>query len=274
MRVHYLEWDAPSDHTVFLLHGFLDLAEGWRWVAEHLAGRAHLIAPDWRGHGDSGHLTGGGYYHFADYISDLDGLVRAVGRARVSIAGHSMGGMAAAMFTGTFPERIHRLAILEGLGPPPSSTAVDVSPERTRLWVESWNKRLAQPPRGMTLDDAVARIREHDPRCPEDRARQLAEAGTTVVDGLRRWKHDPVHLTPGPYPFRLEASERFWAAIRCPVLLVDGAESNFRYAPPEAERRLAVFKDARRATIPEAGHMMLRHQPATVAAELAAFLFA
>ena len=57
LRYHFLEWggdDQQIDHTVVLVHGFLDLS--WTWeavVAAGLAGKYHVVAPDLRGHGDS-----------------------------------------------------------------------------------------------------------------------------------------------------------------------------------------------------------------------------
>src|SRR5262249_10524326 len=75
--LHYnvVEWDAPGDHTVLLVHGFLDFAYGFAPLVEAgLEGRFHLVAPDLRGHGDSDRVGAGGYYHFADYIADLHDL--------------------------------------------------------------------------------------------------------------------------------------------------------------------------------------------------------
>src|SRR5581483_9336718 len=116
MTLHLLEWDAPSEHTVILLHGFLDLCWSWEDVAARLDGKFHLVAFDLRGHGDSGRVASGGYYHFADYLADLDELVEKVGRTRVSLVGHSLGGALSAYFTGTFPSRVHKLVMMEGLG--------------------------------------------------------------------------------------------------------------------------------------------------------------
>ena len=45
-----------------LVHGFLDLAHGWREVGDRLAARAHVVAVDLRGHGDSDWIGPGGYY--------------------------------------------------------------------------------------------------------------------------------------------------------------------------------------------------------------------
>jgi pimeloyl-ACP methyl ester carboxylesterase len=122
-----------------------------------------------------------------------------------------------------------------------------------------------------SLDEAAARICAHDPLLAPELARLLAERGTVAgPDGRLRWKHDPLYATPGPYPFQLEAAKRFWRNIRCPVLLVEGAESTFRH--PEAEARHACFASARRVELPGAGHMIQRHQPARLAELLVEFL--
>src|SRR5947207_3597120 len=83
LAYNVLEWDAPSDHTVLLLHGFLDNAWTWQRLVESGLGLpAHVVAPDWRGHGDSDWVGAGGYYHFLDYVADLASLVALVGRRR------------------------------------------------------------------------------------------------------------------------------------------------------------------------------------------------
>ena len=93
LRYHFLEWggdDPTLDHTVVLIHGFLDLSWTWEAVAAAgLAGKYHLVAPDLRGHGDSDRVGAGGYYHFMDYLADLQDLIDQVGRKHVSLVGHS-----------------------------------------------------------------------------------------------------------------------------------------------------------------------------------------
>lgn len=101
----------------------------------------------------------------------------------------------------------------------------------------------------------------------------MAEHGTRAGDdGRLRFKHDPLHLTRGPYLFVLAYAEAFWRAVTCPVLLVNAAESEFHYAPDGALRRQACFRDVRTAQIAEAVHMMQRHQPRALAALLLDFL--
>jgi pimeloyl-ACP methyl ester carboxylesterase len=272
--LHYnlLEWDGGGEHTVVLLHGFLDHAWGWEATVEAgLGDGLHVIAPDLRGHGDSDRVGPGGYYHFPDHVADVHSLVAQLGRRRVSLVGHSMGGSVAAYFAGTFPERVYRLAILEGLGVPQTTAS---APARTRAWVDAWERVRAKPPkRYASVADAAARLREHDPLLDDALALRLAERGTIELpDGGRRFKHDPLYATPGPLGFAVALAEEYWRGVGCPVLLVSGGESRFMLAPDEQERRMASFAAARRAVLPGAGHMMQRHQPRALAGVLREFL--
>jgi pimeloyl-ACP methyl ester carboxylesterase len=275
LRYHLLEWgaDRPElDHTVVLLHGFLDLAWGWVPTVEAgLAGRFHVVAPDLRGHGDTSWIGPGGYYHFVDYLADVHEIVRACARKRVSLVGHSMGGSVASYYAGTFPERIHRLVLLEGLGAPESDAAV---PERVRGWLDSWRRaREREPSSYAGIDDAAARLRAHDPLLGEELAAEFARRGTRQgPDGRLRFKHDPLHLTLGPTPFRVDYAAQFWTRVACPVLWVEGQASAFRHAVGEADRRLSLLPSVERAVLPGAGHMMQRHQPTALAELLVEFL--
>jgi pimeloyl-ACP methyl ester carboxylesterase len=272
---HVLEWggqDATRTHSVFLLHGFLDLA--WSWEATVRAGLAeglHLVAPDLRGHGDSDRVGAGAYYHFFDYLGDLHSLVGALARDRLSLVGHSMGGSVASYYAGTFPDRVHRLAMLEGTGPPESPQS---PPERVQTWLRGWAKVRKRPARSYpSVAVAAERLQKNDPLLEAEMARFLADKGTDVgADGSRTFKHDPLHLTLGPYPFRVAVAAEFWKRITCPVLLVEAERSNMRHPPDETARRHACFVNARHVLLPNAGHMMLRHQPAKLAGLLREFL--
>ncbi len=274
LTYHVLEWEADSDHTLLLLHGFLDFAWGFaRMVESGLAGRYHVLAPDLRGHGDSDRVGPGGYYHFADYLPDVHDLVGKLARKRLSIVGHSMGGTVASYYTGTFPDRVERLVLMEGIGPP--ETPTPTGPERIAAWIRGWERARAMGARPYaTVQAAAERLREHDRLLEPDLALELAERGTTRgPDGGYRFKHDPVHATLGPYGgFQLEVSARFWRKIACPTLHVEGGASEMKLPQAEIDRRLSFFPRLERVTVENAGHMMQRHRPAELAKIIDAFL--
>jgi pimeloyl-ACP methyl ester carboxylesterase len=275
LTCHLLEWgggEPALDHTVLLLHGYLENAWAWEETVESgLAGRFHVLSLDFRGHGDSDRVGTGGEYHFADYVADLHELVPLVARGRLSVAGHSMGGVIGAYYVSACPERVSRLALLEGTGGPRPS---DGGPARLAKWLRQ-RERLQTRPQGSyaSLEEAGARLAERDPVLEPGTARRLAEKGTSRgPDGRLRFKHDP-RLTSGrPCGFDLNHAMRFWVGVTCPVLIVEGELSEFRLSSEEGRRRWSAFPKWRSAVLAGAGHMMQRHQPQALARLLLEFL--
>jgi pimeloyl-ACP methyl ester carboxylesterase len=137
------------------------------------------------------------------------------------------------------------------------------------MWIDAWKTARDKSKAMASLDDAARRLRKHDPLLREDLALRLAEAGTRAVDGGFAWKHDPLHLTMGPYPFRRDYAAQYWRRVACPVLIVDGEKSTFNLPNAERELRRNMFANHRYVTLPDAAHMMQRHQPAALAELLA-----
>lgn len=270
LSYHVVEWGPPDAPPLVFCHGFLDIAWSWDFLArEGLAERYRMIAPDFRGHGESDRVGAGGYYHFPDYVADLTSLVDGLGLDSFGLVGHSMGGSVVSYFTGAFPDRVNHLALLEGLGPPEGDDAL---PDRIPHWLRGWKRGLAHKRRPYdSLAEAADRLKKTDPFVDDDTALWLAERATERVDGRYCFRHDPVHLSMGPTPYRVDIASQFWRRINCPVLLVEGSESSFRLAPEIFDERKAYFPHAEQAVIEGAAHMMMRHQPAALARVLDEF---
>ncbi len=249
------EWPGDGPPTVFL-HGFLEQGAAWDAVARRLGRR--VLAPDQRGHGRSGHVGSGGFYHFWDYVSDVDALVERLG-APIDLVGHSMGGTVACLYAGARPEAVRRLVLVEGLGPPDTSaTAL----ERARQFL----KARREPPAHRPLPDVsagVARVREYNPGIPEEVARRLVERTTRPVDGGVAWTWDALHRARSPNPFQVPLFQRFLSEITAPTLLVSGGRSTFRI--DDEGERAACLRDARAETIEEAGHLVHHDAPDALA---------
>ncbi len=275
--VHRFAASNPSGDAkkLLLLHGFLDAGGTWDLVAQALAKAGYdVYAPDLRGFGKSERVPPGGYYHFADYIADVDGLATAIaGRSGgwLGVVGHSMGGTIASLFAGTRPERVAKLAILEGLGPPIEPPEQGV--HRMRNWLEDL-ERVSRSSRTMeSIDEATKRLAATHPKIDRAVLRSRAEKLVTFArDGKVAWAHDPLHRTRSPIPFQLDVYRSFLSAITCPTLFVSGGADGWR-TPDEGER-LACIPNARSIELPSAGHMMHRTSPRELAVELLAFFAA
>lgn len=267
LRHHVIVWEADGP-TVLLAHGFLDLAWSWREVAARLQSMGHrCVAWDWRGHGETEHVGPGGYYHFPDYVLDLEELLPSLRRGDepVHLVGHSMGGTASTMFAGLRSDRLRSLTLVEGLGPPAGS--FEATPEKFGAWLGSVARiRRRSGPRPMTIAQAVARMRLRNPELPEELGRFLAEKNTRPVAGGRVWRFDPLHRTTSPMPFRREIFDAFLQRVAVPTLVVMG-ERGFRL--PDEQERFAQLRDGRFVEIPDVGHMVHWLKPAALAAHVA-----
>ncbi len=189
--------------NIVLVNGFLDRAWSWGWVAEILQGEGiRCVAWDWRGHGETERVGAGGYYHFPDYVRDLDELLPQLRHedAAPHLVGHSMGGTVATMFAGLRSDRLRSLVLVEGLGPP--AHAFDQTPHQFTAWLDGVAKQRARtkPKTPMSLDQAVGRMRVQNPALTDEQGRFLADKSTRVEGEGRVWRFDPLHRTTSPMP--------------------------------------------------------------------------
>ena len=275
LSLHYLEWGEPVGEPLVLVHGFLDQAHSWSpFVAalqELIKQPLWIIAPDCRGHGDSGWVGAGGYYHFPDYVLDLDRIVQGLGTKTMKLIGHSMGGTISFLYTGSFPQRVARLVLIEGIGPP--SMAFSDAPARMEKWIAEVHQRGRKHFRQYSSIKAGAeQLRQTNPRLDAELALHLARSGMKQSSaGKWVWKFDPLHRTTAPQPFYAAQAIEFLRRIACPVLIVDGAESR-QTLRHDSKQRLEEIRDRKQVVIENAGHMVHQDNPLALAKVVAEFL--
>lgn len=257
LRLHYVDWGNESAPALLLIHGGRDHCRNWDWVAERLADRYHIVAPDLRGHGDSEWALGGSYNEI-NYVYDIAQLVHQKQMAPVTIIAHSLGGSIALLYAGLFPETVKQVVAIEGLGPSPDmlrkmrSTSID---QRMRNWITTRREGAGRTARKYpTFEDAVARMKDENKHLDDAQARHLTLHGAVQnEDGTYSWKFDNfVRLGGGPAGLANEDQHHIWSCITAPVLLIRGTES--WASDPSVDGRIAHFKNARLANIAHAGH--------------------
>jgi pimeloyl-ACP methyl ester carboxylesterase len=103
----YLAGEGPP---LLLLHGLGGSGRYWAGLADHLNTTRTLIAPDLAGFGRSDKPSSD--YSRGFHLDNLDAMLAALDvDAPLALAGHSMGGVLAALFAARHPKRVEALAI-------------------------------------------------------------------------------------------------------------------------------------------------------------------
>jgi pimeloyl-ACP methyl ester carboxylesterase len=262
---------APA---VVLLHGWLDQRGSFDTLAPLLGTDVRTLALDHRGHGDSAWVGPGGFYHFVEYVADLDGALTALGLALpgaaagsppgpVRLVGHSLGAAVALVFAATRPARVAHAALLDGA---PLMTHATEIPLRLQHYLDDLNMpRIRRTVQG--LDGAVERMLRAQPNLPEPIARHLAAGGTSpdpAQHGALAWKWDPLVRAHSPLPFSEAVLQALLPEVTAPVLLLRAGSG---ILPDESELRERLGKLARLEiqTVPETGHHLHLQEPQDVA---------
>lgn len=143
MRIAYQEWFPQSGkcfaRKVLALHGWLDNSNSFVHVGPHLASLGyHCIAIDHVGHGKSSHIGLEAQYTIPAYVGYVHDVLIKLGWEKPSIVAHSMGAFIATLFAGCFPEKVHRLVLIEGMVP--LTADPDVTAKNLRKSIESMHK--------------------------------------------------------------------------------------------------------------------------------------
>jgi pimeloyl-ACP methyl ester carboxylesterase len=272
LRYGIRHWGDPEAPLVFFLHGWMDSSATFQFVVDALKRSWHVIAPDWRGYGQSEWLSRP--YWFPDYYADLHEILAHYSQSPMRLVGHSMGANVASTYAGLRPERVSQLVMMDFLG-----LAIPSDTDGSRQ-LNQWLTAVQAAPemRAYKSHEALARrLLSVNHRLTKERADFLSRSVSCLrPDGLVAMACDPWHKVPSPTLYRVEDSMASWQCITAPVLMLvaDQGFVHQRFAnnPEELRHRLDCFKDRKVVTIADAGHNIQHDQPERVAAALEQFL--
>ena len=261
-RFRYFHRDNGREETILLLSGFQDTGRGFYFQEEYLSQRFNLIAPDWRGHGDSPNMPEGWFYSSAMLLADFIQFTAALAPGGYHLMAHSMGAALAARHAGLVPDEVRSLVLLEGFsGRWPSDREAD----RMSEWVQKLRKERTPRDNPMpSLKAAEELLARAHPRIPEQNRQILARLWTNEEDGKFRWKHDPsLRHRMLPIPFPPDLSRELWKRIQCPILFLYGKHSPLKPPEDQITEILSHFSNLKSIEL-DSGHNPHQEMPDTL----------
>jgi pimeloyl-ACP methyl ester carboxylesterase len=196
--------------------------QGWR-----------VVCPDLVGRGQSGWLTQPAGYTLVQYGADMNALLARLDVEEVDWLGNSLGGLVGMMLAAQ-PETPIRRLVLNDIGPFIPGTALrrlglylNAPPPRfVDLAAAERYVRTTLAPFGQLNDDQWRHLTEHSIR-PDGKGGLLRHHDPEIAEAYRPWRLGSI------------AMWYLWDEVRCPVLLLRGADSDLLpdYTAREMTRR-------------------------------------
>jgi pimeloyl-ACP methyl ester carboxylesterase len=262
-RLAYL--DQGQGSTVVLLHGFGGSMWQWEYQQTELSVRHRVITLDLLGSGlsDKPDID----YRPDRLVASLRGFLDELGIERASLVGNSMGAGLAIAFALTYPDRVDRLVLIDGL--PAGVESKLTSPlmkravgTRTPVWLaEFGNWLFGSDATERVLKEIVFDHTLLTPAVMERSKRNRRQTGVirplmSLRDHLPQWE--------SAFAPRLHAISR-------PTLILWGEED--RLFPPRVGLEMqALIPHSTLHLIPNAGHIPQWEQPLVMNRHLLAFL--
>jgi 3-oxoadipate enol-lactonase len=247
--VHYREAGSGGD-AVLLLHAFPLHSGMWAPQLSALAARFRVIAPDYRGLGQSRPAPEATTVEIV--AGDALALLRHLGLRRVAVAGLSMGGYAAFELYRRAPDVVRGLALCATKATPDTEEAkaargkfAENALSKGLAWVadDFGPKLLRREANPAALATVKALIKEGTPQGVAAAARGLARRPDSVPTLAR---------------------------IVCPTTVLYGEDDQL-IPFAEAQRMGQNVKGARMIRVPGAGHLLNVESPQAVSAALSTF---
>lgn len=203
---------------VIALHGWLDNANSFARLAPKLEG-LRILALDMAGHGHSDHRPPGAGYGLPDYAHDVLQVAQQMGWETFSLLGHSLGAIVSVIVAGSLPDRVNRLALIDGLIPPlgePESAAERMGAALQAQLTQSSKRK----PVYADMNRAVEARMKGAVAVSREAAELLAQRGLMPVPGGYTWRSDSRLTLASPIRLTRSQALSFVNGVRCPAQLI------------------------------------------------------
>lgn len=154
-------WDPSDKRPILAVHGWQDNCGSFDRLMPLLKPDVGFLAIDLPGHGYSSRLPAGMYYHNMDYPILIKYICDYFKWPKISLMGHSLGGISCYIYTMLFPESVDFLICIDGVKP---------------LYKKNNGPRMAEGIQELLKYDELARSSEEPPSYPLDIMRKKLSA--------------------------------------------------------------------------------------------------
>jgi pimeloyl-ACP methyl ester carboxylesterase len=261
LNYHYVDWGGSSNRVLLFAHGQGGNAHNWDHIARELRDEFRVLAVDQRGHGDTDHTREG--YAVKDFAADLAEFAEIIGIGPYDFCGASLGARNGIPYAGDHSDHLKHFICL------------DYGPEMSR--VSAQNQITGMNARRLgwrSLEEYMENGMAQNPRAREEHLRNTFEHGFRLnYAGKYVPKQDPeMFWINGSFGVReVPYLWEQWGKIRCPILEMKGAESNF--LSPEILAQMRELQPGMQLVeVPESGHGISGDNPEFLVSELRRFL--
>jgi pimeloyl-ACP methyl ester carboxylesterase len=263
-------WGTSDGFPVLALHGWLDNCASFDFLAP-LFPQLNLIALDLAGHGLSDHRKHLGAYNIWQDVGEVFAVADHLGWSQFGLLGHSRGAVIAMLAAGTFPERIAKLAMVEGIRP--FIGAAESAPEVLADSIANVSQQVRRPRRFYPSFLAAVTARENGMfALSHQDALALAQRGVIESAEGFAWLYDNKLMAKSEMRLTCEQIEAFLSRIACPSLLVS-AEKGLLTEEGNLGPWLKQHPQIPRVQVPGSHHCHMSDYAVEVAHELNARLW-
>lgn len=262
LKLHYRDYPGSGERPpVIALHGLTRNARDAADLAERLAGKWRVLAPEMRGRGMSDYAPDSTTYNPIQYVADLKALLEQEAIDRFVAVGTSLGGLMTMLLALEAPQRIA------------GAVLVDVGPEIEAEGLAHIREYVGQGGSFPTWMHAARALQElhgtvHPDFGIEDWLAMAKRVMALGANGRVAYDYDmgiaePFEVAAAPAP--VDMWPAFEALAGRPLLLLRGEHSAILSAATAAEMQRRV-PELQVVTVPRTGHAPTLAEPAATAA--------
>lgn len=253
LKIAGLKNQATQGHPIIALHGWLDNAASFEILSGHIHTDRPFYAIDLPGHGLSEHRSDISTYHLLENIVDVIAFIDVLDgktNTKVTLLGHSLGGIIACLLAAAAPERVDQLILLDSIGPL-TDEIESVLPQLRKAVAKAtrMNSNVSVFP---DLEMAIRARMSGIGKLTRDAAERLVKRGIKEVSGGFSWRSDPKLLKPSFLRLSEPQVEAIFAGIECPVQLITGSDGYFSNEQA-LNKRMGYFKNIEHSSV-SGGH--------------------